>query len=192
MSKQECRCCGETKPLSAFPRSRGRPGLKCRRCKLVAPDVIPPIEERFHEAYTPEPNTGCWLWLRGAARLGYGLMGRRGASVLAHRLSWEIHRGEIPAGLSVCHRCDVPACVNPDHLFLGTHAENMRDRDRKGRGRKGQPGLPGVANPQARLTPEHVRLIRESTKSIYRLARDLGISESAARRVRRGETWKHV
>lgn len=94
---------------------------------------------RFAAKVCPEPNTGCWLW---TAQLmpgpwQYGRFTYRGREMLAHRASWEIHRGPIPRRMHVCHRCDTPSCVNPDHLFLGTHQDNMRDRDNKGRGYKG-------------------------------------------------------
>lgn len=97
-----------------------------------------PRDEAFNERYMPEPNSGCWIWIGNANRDGYGLLtgSRKGKPYfLAHRVSWEMHKGAIPDGLHVLHRCDMPACVNPDHLFLGTHSENMHDMGRKGRGR---------------------------------------------------------
>lgn len=92
------------------------------------------LEERFHDKYIPEPNSGCWLWIANANRTGYGCLSDS-KQRLAHRISWEIHRGPIPEGLYVLHKCDVPICVNPEHLFLGTHQDNMDDMVRKGRGR---------------------------------------------------------
>lgn len=81
----------------------------------------------------PEPNTGCWLWLRGTDSDGYGEIKYEGRPWRAHRLSWTAYRGPIPHGLQVLHRCDTPSCCNPDHLFLGTNNDNHLDKIRKGR-----------------------------------------------------------
>ena len=95
------------------------------------------LRERFNKKWTPEPNTGCWLWMAGVDKNGYGKIsakrGRKQAHFRAHRASWELCFGSPPEGMLVCHRCDTAGCVNPAHLFLGTNADNMRDKVSKGR-----------------------------------------------------------
>ena len=132
---------------------------------------------------------GCWLWLGGLFDRGYGRFALDPkVTVRAHRYAWELANGQIPDGLIVCHRCDNPKCVNPEHLFLGTHKDNAEDRERKGRGagRKRR----GAAHPLAKLKAEEVRAIR-STEGISDTAwaEFYGVSESQIGRIRRGESW---
>lgn len=88
---------------------------------------------RFDAMWMPEPNSGCHLWLGALQRGGYGAFGVNRKAKRAHRVSWERAHGPISAGAHVLHRCDTPACVNPDHLFLGDQRSNMADMAAKGR-----------------------------------------------------------
>jgi DNA-binding transcriptional regulator YiaG len=149
----------------------------------------------------PEPNSGCWLWLGSVKPKGYGAARWQRRNYRAHRLAWLERHGAIPAGLFVCHRCDVPACINPDHLFLGTHDENMADMVAKERQAKGAVHAKatnlsnlqrGTNNRSAKLTEGAVRAIRSSSLSLKALAREFGVSKQAISAVRKGVTWSHV
>ena len=144
------------------------------------------LKERFEEKYIPEPNTGCWLWNANAMPSGYGMIWDGGRTKGAHRVSYELYKGEIPEGLHVLHRCDVPGCVNPDHLFLGTHAENMRDRNEKGRAVRGE------KHGQAKLTKKDIRDIREDVRSQEVIAVDYGICQAMVSAIKLKKKWAHV
>ena len=93
-----------------------------------------PLNDRFHKRYVVNPITGCWDWQGGAHSKGYGKISAEGRSLRASRVSWELHYPDKPIGeLCVCHTCDRPICVNPEHLFLGTHKDNAHDAFQKGR-----------------------------------------------------------
>lgn len=139
---------------------------------------------------SPEPNTGCWLWT-GSLRNGrYGAIIVNNINLAAHRYHWEQVNGPIPEGMSVCHKCDTPTCVNLNHLFLGTHAENMHDMFKKGRGNRAR----GERNKQAKLNAEKVIYIRLSypEKNFSQLGKELGIDHTSVRNVINGKTWKHI
>jgi hypothetical protein len=138
----------------------------------------------------------CWPWTGSTKAGGYGgvwLGDGSGKIMRAHRAVWELLNGPISAGSGyhgtcVLHRCDNRACCNPAHLFLGTHAQNMHDRDGKGRHAR----LRGEENPFARITEDLVRLFRASPKSGAELAREYGFDRSTVNLIRSGKRWKHV
>lgn len=136
----------------------------------------------------------CWLWLAGTFRDGYGcfkLGGRNGRSVGAHRIAYEMSVGPIASGLFVCHRCDVPGCCNPAHLWLGTPSDNIADKVSKGRSHR----LPGELHSMAKLTDLEVirmRELRSDGWGVRRLASAFGIGKSQAWRIVRGASWRHL
>lgn len=136
----------------------------------------------------------CWLWTASlsAGRYGNIGLGGRGRMVKAHRASWVLHFGEIPKGMNVLHRCDNTICVRPDHLFLGTQAQNIADMDRKGRRRPSR----GERFPQSKLTEKSVRKIRDmyipgQVRQVD-LAKMFGVSHVVIGKVIRKQAWKHV
>lgn len=113
----------------------GTPGYFCSVQCLGKARAIPAIE-RFLQKVSPEPNSGCWLWLGAMGKNGYGSFGpggRYGSTKRAHKFSYEHFIGKVPSGLVIRHACDVKLCVNPDHLIVGTQAENLEDAFVRGR-----------------------------------------------------------
>lgn len=91
------------------------------------------VHEILSELAIPEPNSGCYLWDGHTSTNGYGKLKRNGKMLYAHRYVYRLVHGEIPGDMFVCHHCDVPSCINPEHLFLGTHADNQADMKQKGK-----------------------------------------------------------
>lgn len=152
-------------------------------------------QERFDDKYIPEPNSGCWLWTGAALgnythKPNYGVLKRSGERrwQLAHRVSYALHCGEIPPGMSVLHRCDMPCCVNPDHLFLGTPADNTADMMNKGRNRHPL----GEENGKSVLSERQAIEAKYSSDSQRSCARRLGVSRGCVKAIREGKNWRHV
>jgi hypothetical protein len=108
----------------------------------------------------------------------------------AHRASYEAFKGPIPDGMHVLHQCDVTECVNPDHLFLGTQLDNVRDMMTKGRAKKR--GLSGQLNPRSKLTSADIIAIRSATGSDPQIAKEFGVTPSNILAIRHRRTWKHI
>ena len=137
------------------------------------------LQERFEEKYVPVPETGCWIWIASTFLGGYGCIRVDGKIVGAHRLSYELHNGPIPEELHVLHRCDQPPCVRPDHLFLGTHQDNMIDRTVKGRD-------------TSKLTSERVLEIFYAEGPQREIAANYGVSQSLVSTIKTRKRWKHI
>ena len=151
------------------------------------------LRERFEAKYVPVTESGCWLWVGAVrkykgGRFEYGVINDKFTLLSAHRLSYELHKGKIPKGMSVLHTCDVSCCVNPDHLFVGTRADNIADMDRK----KRRVILRGEQSTNAKVTSDQVRAIRTSPTISRILAVQYNCSSSLIRRIKRRVTWKHI
>lgn len=164
--------------------------------KIRGQRVIPP-KERIMKFVSKDNATGCWNWTGtvrsekkpyGRLIIGSRTRGDR-RSIGAHQYSYMVFVGPIPNGICVCHRCDNPRCVNPDHLFLGTKKDNADDRDRKGR-LKRAPVLRGDNAPWAKLTRQQVSEIRKSKLSSEKLAPVYGVCSSHIRSLRRGNHFQ--
>jgi len=135
----------------------------------------------------------CWEWLACKDRKGYGQIRTGKRTIGAHRLSWIIHNGKIPEGMLVCHSCDNPGCVNPDHLFLGTNKDNIQDASKKGR----MTGPRGEAAHTSKLTEKQVLAIRHEyasmdIKSQSKLADKYHVSGATISYIINGHRWKHI
>ncbi len=156
------------------------------------------LQQRFDEKVdkTTAPN-GCWLWKGRTNWLGYGVLDlslkRDGKGVeVAHRIAWRLVNGDIPAGLSVLHRCDVRSCARIDHLFLGTQADNVKDTESKGRGNHPK----GEDQGASKLTTEQVIAIRKRYRwfkmSCAKLGKIYGVTPQVIFAIIKRKTWRHI
>lgn len=141
-----------------------------------------------------QKTESCWNWIGLTNNKGYGIINRHHSHrmTVASRVSWEIHRGPIPEGIFVCHHCDNPLCVNPDHLFLGSQTDNMRDCVKKGR--LNVADHRGKQNPFSKLTDSDIRCIRSLANSLTQqaIADRFGIKQCHVSKIVLRQSWNHV
>lgn len=143
---------------------------------------------RFQSKVMPEPNTGCWIWTACLNGNGYGSINvSKGRAALAHRVSYELHKGKIPKGLCALHTCDNTWCVNPDHLFLGTIQDNVKDRDHKNRVQHGQTHF------RAKVEKIHIGIIKEAVSLGFprkEIAKYFRLSKTGLQSIITNKHWK--
>jgi len=153
-------------------------------------DIDEHAAKRFRQ-YVPTDSEGCWAWKGSRLTYGYGqfTLQRPRRTVLAHRMAYWLEYGPFPTQLFVLHKCDNPACVRPDHLFLGTQADNVADAITKGR-----INHRGEYNQRAKIGPNEVKKIRKlaGTASQHEIAEQFGISQQNVSAILRRETWRDV
>ncbi len=190
-----CSCGGQTETTATKLRSGHSKSCGCNRRRRGAdhPNTDPrSVLERIRARTFVNHRTGCWEWQGSKGdKFGYGNMRVGEGTMLVHRAAWIEINGPIPDGLGCLHRCDNPPCWNPDHLFLGTRADNNADPDRKGR----HIALKGEDHGCAVLTEDEIRAIRaipEYRGAATEAAKRFGISIGHACKIRNGESWGHV
>lgn len=195
--KRNCLKCGADFEVPEYVARNGHGKFCSFQCKKTH---VYAVEDRFMAKVHKTEN--CWEWTGVKTPEGYGVLsiGGRGRSrnVVASRLSFQLFKGEIPAGLNVCHKCDNRGCVNPEHLFVGTQLDNIRDMIRKGRSNYTGALNPrkGEAHGMSKLTEADVREIRSTYKRYVvtrpMLAKKFGVSRDIIGSVLCWEIWKHV
>jgi hypothetical protein len=146
--------------------------------------------ERFHAKYRKD-ESGCWIWIASCAGQGYGqikLPGER-RQIYAHRLSYLIHKGELPDGKQICHTCDNPKCVNPDHLFVGTSQDNHNDMTKKKRHTYGEKSATAKATTKDVL---QMKAMIQAGVPQTKIASLFGLHQSTISKINRAERWKHL
>lgn len=194
MSQHYCLCgCG--RPTKLAPRTDTRKGWRKGeplRYSYGHRDLLRQTRDHvnwFWSHVDKRNGDGCWVWIGSFVVTGYGTLQVKGKSVGTHRYSYELHFGPISNGLFVCHRCDNRACVRPDHLFLGTIADNMNDAWSK------QRMYPNGRHPGAKLFPEQVIEIRQryaSGESSRRLSAEYQINLTTIKKIVIGKGWKNI
>jgi hypothetical protein len=152
--------------------------------------------KRFEDKFIKKDEKSCWIWVGASCGkyIKYGSFRINGTTDKPHRIMYRIHKGQIPEGLWICHTCDNSLCINPNHLFLGTPADNAHDRDKKGR----QVAMKGEEHGMSKLTQKSIieikasmhRFITAYHKLEINLAKKYGVTKTTIRDVRRGKTWK--
>jgi hypothetical protein len=166
------------------------------------------IEKFWSRVAKTNNENDCWNWVGASNNIGYGRFHNGKKLVYPHRYSYELKYGDIPFGMLVCHSCDNPSCVNPNHLWIGSHKDNSQDMINKKRGRNGRRGgkgnekyykfkiiLQGEIHPLSKLTDKKVKEIKIRLKNGERnidLAKEYKVSATLIWMIKKGISWKHV
>jgi predicted XRE-type DNA-binding protein len=148
--------------------------------------------QRFHEKYRKNKDSGCWEWTASLAGKGYGqlkLTGQR-KQVYAHRVSFEIFKGEVPKDKYILHKCDNPKCVNPDHLSIGSQKDNMQDMKNKGRSTYGERNSKSILTEVEVITI--LDLLKKGELSQEKIANMFGVQQMEISRIKRGLRWGYL
>lgn len=207
METKKCPCCKQELPFSMFNKSRSRRDGYDAYCKICRSQKAREYKEsastitilddatldRFWAKVDGHEPDKCWNWT-GCALFGYGQFRHNGRTTRANRIAWQIANGPIPAGMVVCHTCDNPTCVNPAHLFIGTHADNVADKMAKGRYRNGV--TRGEAHGKHILSENDVleirRMYRNGGYSYADLGQRFHVSRMQIGRVVTMKAWGHL
>jgi hypothetical protein len=189
----KCTLCGIEKKAKRIPIRNGTTDVysydNFKTFRLYAGQCD--LKKYIESMVMPEPNTGCWFWMGFVTSHGYGKIVFNGRKVAAHRISYAVHKGKIKDGAVICHKCDVPGCVNPDHLFLGTQKDNVHDMIRKGRAK-----FPivnkGEASHLAKVSADTVLKIRASNLSNVEASEFFGLPYHLVYQIRKRISWKHI
>jgi len=187
-----CTACKTRHDRSAFGIDATRGDGLHASCRASRATPRKSITARIAAKSKPGPN-GCVEWTGSLTAGGYGHIWYEGRLELVHRVTYEIANGPIPKmeghhGACVCHRCDNRLCINPEHLFIGSHADNMADMMAKGRWKP----IRGAANPHAKLTEAQAEQIRSlrGIRSQREIAEMFGVSKTAVRYIQQGRLWR--
>lgn len=165
-----------------------------KRVRSKGKFVARPINDRIMECLDVRSDYECWEWVCGRHQQGYGIIQIDDKKKKAHRVVYEMIVGPIPPGMKLLHKCDNPPCCNPNHLFLGTQADNIRDCESKGRSI--HKAINGSRNGMAKLNEEDIvtirRLYADGAFSQYHIASNFGVSQTIIHRVVTNKAWRHV
>jgi predicted XRE-type DNA-binding protein len=181
-----CKCdCGTILPIAVTSLYGGQTlSCKCLRKKSDEEYLIS-AKERFFDKLIIGKE--CWIWIGLKNKQGYGNFNYRGKYYLSHRMSWIFHNGLIPQKYCVCHKCDNPSCVNPEHLFLGTHSDNMNDAYQKGRRNNAKEN-----HPRYRITKEMVEKVKDLRKTGLtqkKIGEAIGLTQTTVSSILLGKHW---
>lgn len=183
---KNCQRCGRefVRPLSCSFKAWAERQFCSYRCRFIGPD-FPEAMELYVERI---PESGCWIWMHCFSQKYPCTRQGDKSAVKAHIASYRHFKGPIPPGLQVCHKCDIPSCINPDHLFLGTAKDNYDDMVRKGRRRS----VRGIDVNTAKLNEDQVLAIRGETGTQEEIAKKYKVSQTLISQIRKRKIWRHV